>query len=212
MSTTEIIIIISHLPIVISAVYAALLYKKLEPKLQLFSIFLFLSAVIQITALVLALNRINNLPLLHIYVAAGFLLLALFYKQVLESFIHPRIIWVITVLFLIYTILNSIFIESFYTFNSTALAVESVLIIILTLSTFMVLMNDIVKEQRSSIIKSLNWINSGLFIYYTSSLIIFYLTRSFPKSINSYTWILHSVFSIIMYLCFMVGLYKRSRN
>ena len=212
MTITESIIIVSHLPILISAIYALRLFKKLGPVLQLFSLFLFLSALIQLTALTLALNRINNLPLLHIYVAAGFLLLALFYKKVLTNFIHSGIIWTITIAFLIYTVLNSIFIESFFTFNSTALAVESVLIVILSLSTYMVLMNDIVKEQRSSIIKSLSWINSGLFIYYCSSLIIFYLTRSFPKSINNYTWILHSVFSIIMYICFIVGLSRRTRN
>jgi hypothetical protein len=212
MSTTELIIITSHLPIVVSALYAGLLYKKLDPILRLFSLFLFFSAVIQITALILAINRTNNLPLLHVYVAVGFLLLSLFYKRVLNNFIHAGIIWLITGCFLIYTILNSIFIETFFTFNSIALAVESVLIIILSLSTYMVLMNDIVKEQRSPIIKSLNWINSGLFIYYTSSLIIFYLTRNFPKSINNYTWILHSFFSIIMYVCFIIGLYKRTHK
>ncbi len=212
MNTIEIIIITSHVPIITSAVYAAILYKKLDKKLQLFSLFLFLSAFIQITALILALNRTNNLPLLHIYVAAGFLLLALFYKSVLKNFIHQGVIWTITITFLLYTILNSIFVESFFTFNSTALAVESILIVILSLSTYMVLMNDIVKEQQASVIRSINWINSGLFIYYSSSLIIFYLTRSFPKSINSYTWILHSIFSIIMYLCFIIGLSKRSRK
>lgn len=212
MSTTEIIIILSHLPIVISAVYALVLFKKLDAVLRLFSIFLFLSVVVQITALILALNRINNLPLLHFYVAGGFLLLALFYQKVLASFIHQGIIWTITIAFLVYTIFNSIFIEPLFTFNSIALAVESVLIIILSLSTYMVLMNEIVREQRLSIIRSLNWINSGLFVYYTSSLVIFYLTRSFPRSINNYTWILHSFFSIIMYICFIVGLYKRTRN
>ncbi len=212
MSTIEFVVISSHVPIIVSAAYAALLYKKLDLKLRRFSLFLFLSALIQITALVLALNRINNLPLLHIYVATGFLLLAFFYKTVLENFIHSGIIWTITILFLVYTILNSIFIEPFLTFNSIALTVESVLIVILSLSTYMVLMNDIVKEQNPSGISSISWINSGLFIYYSSSLIIFYLTRSFPRSINNYAWLLHSFFSIIMYVCFIFGLSKRPRK
>ena len=212
MSITEIIIIASHIPIVISATYALVLYKKLEPELKLFSYFLFLSFVIQITALILALRRTNNLPLLHIYVAAGFLLLALFYIRVLNDFIKSEIIGAITILFLIYTTINSLFIESFFTFNSTALTVESILVVILSLSTFMVLLNDIVKQKRSHIIKSINWINSGLFIYNASSLLIFFLTRNFPKALNQYTWILHSFFSVVMYICFIIGFSKRNRN
>lgn len=211
MSSSEILIIASHVPIAVSAVYALCIYRQLEPELKVFSFFLFFSAAVQLTALGLALKRINNLPLLHIYVAAGFLLLAVFYQNILNSFIRPRIIWAITVSFLVYTVLNSLFIEPIFTFNSMALTVESILVVILSLSTFIVLLNDIVKERRSTVIKSINWINSGLFIYYSSSLIIFYLTRNFPLSINQYTWILHSFFSIAMYTCFCIGLWKRRR-
>jgi hypothetical protein len=211
MSLTEGIIIVSHLPIAISALYALFIYRQLAPELKIFSFFLFFSAVVQLSALALALNRINNLPLLHIYVAAGFLLLAIFYKKILNGFIQGRLIWIITIAFLVYTILNSIFIEPVRTFNSSALTVESILIVILSLFTFIVLLNDIARERRSSLIRSINWINSGLFIYYSSSLLIFYLTNNFSFSFNRYIWILHSFFSMVMYACFYIGLWKRQR-
>jgi hypothetical protein len=211
MSLTEGIIIVSHLPIAISAVYALFIYRQLAPALKIFSFFLFFSAVIQLSALALALNRINNLPLLHIYVAAGFLLLAVFYRNILNGFIRARLIWIITIAFLVYTILNSIFIEPVRTFNSSALTVESILIVILSLFTFIVLLNDIARERRSSLVRSINWINSGLFIYYSSSLLIFYLTNNFSFSFNRYIWILHSFFSMVMYSCFYIGLWKRQR-
>jgi len=212
MSITEIIIIVSHIPIVISAAYALVLYKKLEPELKLFSYFLFFSFVIQITALVLALNKINNLPLLHIYVAAGFLLIVLFYMNVMNDFINPSIVAGTAMLFLVYTIINSFFFEPFFTFNSNALTVESVLVVILSLSTFIVLLNNIVRKRRSHVIKSLSWINSGLFIYYASNLIIFFLIRNFPIVLNQYTWIFHSFFSVVMYSCFIIGFSKQTRN
>jgi hypothetical protein len=211
MSLTESIIVVSHLPIAISALYALFIYRQLAPELKIFSFFLFFSAVVQLSALALALNRINNLPLLHIYVAAGFLLLAVFYKKILNGFIQARLIWIISIAFLLYTILNSIFIEPVRTFNSSALTVESILIVILSLFTFIVLLNDIARERRSSLIRSINWINSGLFIYYSSSLLIFYLTNNFSFSFNRYIWILHSFFSMVMYTCFYIGLWKRQR-
>ncbi|MEP5072307.1 MAG: hypothetical protein ABJQ96_16630, partial [Crocinitomicaceae bacterium] len=108
------------------------------------------------------------------------------------------------------------FIQDIYTFNSYALCVEAVIIIILSLTTFVFLMNGIVKERRLAIIKSISWINAGLFIYYSSSLLVFYFGNmiiSFAQSpLVRYTWFIYALFSIIMYFCFFVGLWKRPRK
>jgi hypothetical protein len=62
----------------------------------------------------------------------------------------------------------------------------------------------------------LTWINSGLFIYYVSSLLIFYfgqvITDTFSKELNRYMWIFHAFFSLVMYSCFFVGLWKRPKS
>lgn len=158
----------------------------------------------------------NNMPLLHVYVAAGFTCLAWFYKTILNRFINAKIIWSVAILFLLFTVINSLFFEDILTFNSNALTVESILIIILALFTFTFFLNDIVKETGGHDIKSLSWINSGLFIYHSSSLLIFYfgavITHTFSKNLNLYTWIFHSFFSMVMYTCFFIGLWKRSRT
>jgi hypothetical protein len=80
----------------------------------------------------------------------------------------------------------------------------------------MLLLNDTVKERRKQDIPSLHWINSGLFIYYSSNLLIFYfgalITHALSKQLNRYTWMLHSFFSIVMYTCFFIGLWKRPKT
>lgn len=210
------IIILSHLPILLAVVYAAWHYKKLGRELKVFSWFIFLSGIIQFTSLAFWYAGKNNMPLLHFYVAAGFACLAWFYKTVLNNFISAKIIWSVTVLFLIFTLANSLFAQDIFTFNSNALVVESVLIIILALFTFTFLLNGIVKETGRHDSRSLNWINSGLFIYYSSSLLIFYfgtvITQAFSRYLNLYTWVFHSFFSMVMYTCFFVGLWKRSKT
>ncbi|NSL87620.1 hypothetical protein ECE50_012305 [Chitinophaga sp. Mgbs1] len=216
MSFPEIIIIVSHLPILLTVVFAAIQYKKLDHPLQVFSWFIFLSGVIQFASLACWFAGKNNMPLLHIYVAAGFVCLAWFYKTLLSGFINAGIIWLITILFLVFTAINSIFIQPVDTFNSNALTVESVLIVILALFTFRFFLSDIVKATSGHHIKSLNWINAGLFIYYSSGMLIFYfgaaIIRIFSRDHNLYTWIFHSFFSIVMYTCFLIGLWKRSMN
>lgn len=213
---TSSVIRFSSVPPLALAVYTLFIFRRLPDELKVFSWFIFLSGVIELISKMLWLNSQNNMPLLHVYVAAGFFVIALFYKKVLEGFIDPAIMWGIIVMFLLFTIINSLFFQTILTFNSYALTVEAVLIAILSLSTYMLMMNDIVRKNRLPIVKSLNWINSGLFIYYLSSLLIFYFSdhiiRSFPRLYNLQTWVLHAFFSMVMYCCFFIGLWNRPRH
>ncbi|MCC6372429.1 MAG: hypothetical protein IT236_15600 [Bacteroidia bacterium] len=216
MRISLLISLLSHIPIFITTGYALWLYKKLENELRVFSWFLFITGVIQFVALLLALKGINNMPLLHIYVLLSFIFLALFYKSVLQEFIDGRIILFLALLFGLYTCFNSVFIQSVFTFNSKALTIESILVIILSISTYVFFLNSVMKESKRDLTTSLNWINSGLFIYYTSNLLIYYfgnvITGQLSKTMNLYAWVLHSFFSVIMYTCFFIGLWKRPKT
>ncbi|MDR3679370.1 MAG: hypothetical protein P4L41_05340 [Flavipsychrobacter sp.] len=216
MISLKTIVILSHLPILATVVLAALRYGQLSKPLQVFSWFIFLSGAIQFTSLWLCLVSINNMPLLHIYVATGFPCLVWFYKTVLGNFISNRIVWGIAILFLLFSVINSLFVQNIFRFNSNALAVESILIIILALFTFIFFLNDTMMEQGIPNIKSLTWINSGLFIYYLSCLMIFYFGDTIlfrlSKDLSRHTWVYHSFFSTVMYICFFAGLWKRSKT
>lgn len=213
MDFTQILNNFASVPVYVTVVYCLAVYRKLPKTLKVFSIFLFVSGVIQLVSEILWSRGENNLPLLHIYVAGGFVALARFYEVTLDEFIDKRIIRGISIAFLCFTAVNSAFIQPIKTFNSYALTVESILIVILAFTTYMVMMDDIVRKKRQELSSSLNWINSGLFIYYASSLIIFFysetLYRFFPDALNIQTWTLHAVFSLVMYLCFFVGIWRR---
>lgn len=211
MSITETVIYISYLPIVAAALYALVAYKQLPHELKVFSYFIVLSCIIQLAGLALVLCGRHNMPLNHVYVALGFTAIAWFYRTVLAGFVKPAIIWGLAMLFLVYTILNSAFVEPINTFNSMAETVESVLVVVLSLSTYIVLLNNIVKEKRKLLIGPLHWINSGLFIYNASCLLINYITNYVSKTINEYIWILHALFSMVMYCCFIIGYWKQKR-
>ena len=205
----------AYAPVFITTGYALLVYRQLGRELKIFCAFLFLSGLVELISKILWFQSKNNMPLLHFYVAVGFACLAWFYSEVLKEFIDQKIIWGMCAFATAFVILNLIFFQDAYTFASWSLIVESILVIILSLLTFIMLMNDIVKQKRMHLMKSLNWINSGLFIYYASSLLIFYFgdlfTRKFPVYLNQYTWTLHALFMTIMYFCFLMGLRYRPR-
>lgn len=216
MNFSKAIVLLSDIPVLATVVYAALLYNTFSKPLKVFSVFLFLSGIIQFITLFLWFMGKNNMPLLHLYVAAGFPCLVWFYQTILGNFISVRIMWVTAAGFLVFTIINSLFVQDIFRFNSNALTVESILIIILALFTFIFFLNDTMKETGIKDIKSLTWINSGLFIYHLSCLLIFYFGDTIifrlSEELSRLTWVFHAFFSIVMYTCFFIGLWKRSKT
>lgn len=216
MSLVNTVIIISHLPIIATVIQCLCVYSKLGKALRVFSLFIFLSGFVQFTSLAFFLAGKNNMPVLHFYVAASVPCLVWFYKTVLGDYISNRIMLGIIFCFLAFTLGNSIFIQDIYRFNSNALVIESIIVIILSIFTFIFLLNDSIQEIEIQDKKSLNWINSGLFIYYLSCLLIYYygdiILLHFSRSLVGLTWIFHSFFSIVMYTCFFIGLWKRAKT
>ncbi len=206
--------------VVVTALYAAVVQRQVSKELRFFLYFVFLSGITEFISLSLFFLSINNMPLLHIYVAVGFIFLALFYGDILQGFINKKLVLGIIILFSIFTIINSSSIQNIFTYNSYALTVECILIIILSISTYMFSLEDLVQEKRQGLWKSIKWINAGLLIYYTSSLIIFNFAHLFfsdlsfkiySRDFNVQTWMLHSFFSTVMYVCFFIGLWNRPK-
>ena len=216
MSVTKIIIILSHIPVFAVALYSLIIYKSLKADLRVFAGFLFCSGILQLISFVLWFKSINNLFVLHLLVPIGFLFLLAFYRIVLKDFLNTLILPIVGIGFLHFSVINSCYFQDFFTFNSYALSVECILLLILSLSTYMLFLNKTVIKQDQQTIRSLNWINSGVFIYYASTLLIFYfgefITKNVTVELSRYTWVLHSFFSVIMYGCFFMGLWNRAEK
>lgn len=208
--------VVSLAPVFIGAVYGGIVFQHLKKRLKLFSLFLFFSAIMQLISGIMWWNKINNLPLLHVYVAGGFVCIALFYRELFRHLLDHRILLCVAIAFVVFAILNALFFQSLFQFSSRTLTVESILVIVISLSTFTLFMNDYGSDIELPDRKSLSWINAGFFIYFSSNLLIFYFgdifTRKFSVYLNQNTWMLHSFFSMIMYSCFIVALWKRPRS
>lgn len=216
MSWIKLVLVFSNVPICGCMVLALIRYKDLSKELKVFSWFIFVSAIVQCFSLVLWSFSINNLFLNHLFVPLGSVCIAIFYNRLLSRFINSNVVWIVLALFIITTLINSIFIQPLATYNSYAQVIQCVLVVILSLATFLLLMNHGNYLTNEVDVKSVNWINSGLFIYYASVLILFYfgdiLIKSFSMEVNRYAWLLHSLFYIIMSGCFFMGLWKHLRK
>jgi len=214
MSAARIILIVSHIPVFAVALYALFIYTKLKVELKAFAWFLFCSGMLQLVSLIHWFLEKNNLFILHFLVPIGFVFLAAFYRSVLKDFLHPMVLIVIASVFVVFSLINTLYFQPMLVFNSNALTVECVLLVILSLSTYTLLLNKTIINRDRTAFAGINWINSGLFIYHSSTLLIFYfgeyITSNIGLELSQYTWVAHSVFSVIMYFCFWKGLWNRA--
>ena len=211
----EIIFSLPNILIPIISVYAIKNYLQLHRELKIFSWFILFSLCIQIPSYIFGLLQINNLFFLHFYVPLSFFFLTLFYESVFQNFINKIILRWIMILFVLFSIINSIFWQDLLTFNSYALSLESALIVIYSLSLFSLLLNQTVRKEKQALLASLIWINSGLFIYHTSGLLLFYfgeLLIHFTSVKFRISWLFHSFIYLVMLICFIIGLWKRPKK
>ena len=214
MSVARIIIIVSHIPVFAVALYALFIYTRLKVELKAFAWFLFCSGILQLVSLIFWFLEKNNLFILHALVPLGFVFLAAFYRKILADFLHPMVLVITAAGFVVFSVINSVFFQKPDVFNSNALTVECVLLVILSLSTYTLFLNKTVINRDQKAFAGINWINSGLFIYNASTLLIFYfgeyITSNIGLELSQYTWVVHSAFSVIMYFCFWKGLWNRA--
>lgn len=204
-------LIISNIPILVVALYSGWNLNKYEvPERELFW-FILSSCIVQATGVLLWVYSINNLWLMHIFVPFGFFLLARFYRSILGE--HLPEWWFVLLAFgvALLSLVNTVFVEDFLSFNSNALTLESIVIVVLSLTTFTAFVSTIPRDEKRSV-QGLQWINSGVFIYYSSNLIFFYFGQWLASSTTieefRYSWLFHAFFIMVMYTCFFIGLWK----
>lgn len=213
MNSTKLMLVLFHLPILAVAVHAFFLYKKTDPLLKLLAGYLMGTGVLYAISLILWFMHINNLCILHVMVPLRFVFLVLIYKNILNGYVRWWVLYALAAGFCVYSIINTLSREPWDTFNSGAMTTESILLVILSLSTYVFLMDKRMTDHLKHSLRAVEWINAGVFVYYTSSLILMYFGVHIIQAINPelsrYTWIVHAILSVIMYYCFWRALWKR---
>lgn len=223
-SIIHLIIYACNIPPVIAGFLALRDFKIVDRRLYSFNLFLICNAIIQVIQLtILNVTDSYHLLMFHIDVPIEFLLLAHFYYSFLKPYLDKKIYFILVGIFITFSILNSIFIQPVNTFNSYALVVESTLLIILSVFAFVVLLDTRSGMKTMVIGKIFELINSGIFVYYSASLLIYYFSNyylahqknktntSFISITVSYIFILNTFLAACMFTCFIIAMRKHRR-
>jgi len=191
-----------------------IVYYKTFPK-EIKTIFYFVAFGV-ITELYIKLHQNyimkNTMPIGHFYFPIAFLILAIFYVQVLKDFIKPVYLYTIIILFETYCLINSLFIQSLFEYTSIEGAVGAMIIFLFSVAWFTKIMVEakIVKLAREPLV----WINSAILIYYTGNFFYHSLYNLRIKASIEVAVLaikMFSVLNLVFYLIIAVGFLKVKR-
>ena len=142
-------------------------------------------------------RKINNLAIYNIFTIIELIIITWFFRKILISEFWRKVSILICITFICFFFFNVVFLENINTFNSNAIAVEFMVIILYCFRFYVEFSKS---EEVVYFFKSpVFWIISGLFVYFASSIMVFALYKYAAKINRSFIldfWI----FQVIMYL------------
>jgi hypothetical protein len=184
-------------------------WSRLTAAFRILAVFLFFNLFIEIAARFAGIVYGMNLPLLHLYTVGELLLFSLFYQKILDgSSVFRRyynwIVWTILVL----VVLNSIFIQHLFEFNSYAKTLVQILIILYALDYAFRFSEQ--AEMETQMNRSLRLINSAVLLYYCGSLFVF-MSSQFELETGGalqILWDINTVLNLIFQMIVLFALWK----
>lgn len=154
----------------------------------------------------------NTLPFLHLYTVLEFSIFWLFYYRFFKVFYSPFGMKVLLVIFLLFAILNAIFLQKIDTFNTYARGFESLIMIALSLMAF----NKIIVEldTRYPTSQPVFWVNSAVLFYFSGNLVVFVMSNyiSGDNNLLLVSWGIHAILMAILNSFIAIGLWQTRRQ
>jgi hypothetical protein len=181
-------------------------YKRLDQSLKIVFLFLVVNGLTNVIAKLLAVAQVTNLPALHVYTVIELWILLLFYRSILNDIGLSRFIPIIIIAFFVVSVINTLFFQSIFTYNSYTRSLEAILIILFAIIYFIKRLDKVEQSAKGTAIAI---INSALLFYFSGALILFIVSNVIVTDIKlgAAIWNVHATLVLLMYILFAVALY-----
>lgn len=151
----------------------------------------------------------NNVPIVHLYTLLEFNVIALFYLVYFRGFYGRLLVPGMMLIFTVLVVLNSVFLQPLFSYNTYARSLEGVLVIALSLLGYYKLLAELPTKRLDQ--SPIFWINTGLLLYFAGNLFFFILGNALLKEPNQsfslMAWGLSTLLMVLMHLFISVGLW-----
>lgn len=200
--------LLTMLPIVGAAVVGARRYRHLLRPLRYLAWLAWFELPLEIVAVIIGLFQANNLFLMPIYTVGELALLALLYRQVLQSAAFTRWMPWLVGAFAAYALLDSLGAEVLRWHQPGQQLIQSLLILGMVGLYFRQLLHELQAVRLSR--EPLFWVSTGLVLYFVGYLNIAlfsnYMLRHYSLQFNRNIWTIHSGLAFVLHSCYCVAL------
>ncbi|HET6991513.1 MAG TPA: hypothetical protein VFJ43_09330 [Bacteroidia bacterium] len=185
-------------------------YFKIGEKVLL--LLMVISTLVEITSFFIRDRHANNLYVYDIYTVFEFVLLSVFFINVIEE---RRLIFSIKILIAFFFGIAALnfFLNGYTSMDNFSTATESILFILYSTAFFYLLLRNPVSVNVLA--TPLFWLNTAILIYFSGSLFLFifsnYLELHSPK-IYFELWGIHSILNILFYSLISIGFWKTKQQ
>ncbi|MGB3467946.1 MAG: hypothetical protein WBA74_21855 [Cyclobacteriaceae bacterium] len=208
------ILLIPYIFIGVSLIAGLLTYQRHDKIQRLVFVLVAITAATEILSKILWYRKINNLAVFHIYAVIEFMMIMLIYEKAFKVQEHRFSLFRIGIgSMILFAIFNTLFLQSLYQFNSNVITVSALILTLLSLLYFYKLLKEIshISLERQPIF----WINVGILIYFSSSLVFFLASNSLAGQsikIRGIAWGMHAIFNVFHYIAFSIALWVKPRT
>ncbi len=199
---------ISSLAVILPLCVALWKYRRLGVMQQKLRYLLITIFIVEVIANVLWFRKENNMPVYNIYSILEFLLIVHMYKDALKRLFSKHFFTILSLVFVIFAIINMSVLQGIKTFNSNVTTMLGFIVIFLSLSYFYALLKEEIYSPLDK--KPMFWINAGFLIYFSSNLILFFINNSMftkPDAVSHLVWGLHAIVNIILIFFFTIAVW-----
>lgn len=204
---------ISQLSILLPILLVCFGIRKWSGIFKTIAILIASSGIISFIAYRYYINAENNMFLLHGYTIIEYLLWSLVYYAVFQVKLLKRIIILLLILFIGFSIVNICLWQSLETYNSYGRSLESFLLMCFAIAWFYKVFSEgkIAKLEAFPFF----WINAAVLLYFSGAFLLF-VSNNFMLSLARKqlleAWALHGIFLILHYTFISIGLWLKLRK
>lgn len=183
--------------------------KKYPQEFKYIMYYLVLSVITQAVSFILWKLKIRNYPVLHVYTLLEYAVLLQFYRTILKGFVSKTVMTFLLYGFLMFSVVDSLLIESIHVFNTYSRTIEALVFTTLSIAWFMKIVTE--SEEEKLRLKGTTYFVSGFLVYFSSSVILFsYSSYVDQLSIGARmnVWLIHTFLIFQLYILITIGLWK----
>ncbi|MCJ8210726.1 hypothetical protein MUY27_13495 [Mucilaginibacter sp. RS28] len=188
-------------------------FNKLNKPLKALLAYLLMAFIMNVIGTTMAHYDINNLPALHLYTLLEAVFILLYYRYAFDSPVVNRWTTICIIFFSTACIINALFFQSIYEFNTNTRPVGALMIIIFS-AAYLAYQNSI--PNRELVTSSGRIVAGGFLLYFCSAIFQFIFTEALrhttPRSIRIMIWDIHAALVFIMYMIFLIAIIRHGRS